>query len=188
MLTVQFNPFPNLSTDRLLLRRITPADANALFVLRSDENMMRYIARPLAKSLEDVVQLIQVMDEGIDKNESINWAITLKETQQFIGTIGFVRMSLVHHRAEVGYMLHPDYQGLGIMHEALHAVINFGFHTMKLHSIEAVIDPANVASAKLLERNHFIKEAHFKENHYFDGQFLDSIHYSLLTPFPIEHS
>ncbi|MDX1939445.1 MAG: GNAT family N-acetyltransferase [Saprospiraceae bacterium] len=182
MLVVNFNSFPILSTERLTLRRILQSDVDDLFVLRRDENIMRYIPRPLAASSEDVIKLIQVIDEGTDNNESINWAITLKKENKLIGTIGFVRMSKENHRAEVGYLLHADYQGKGIMQEALVRVINFGFYDIKLHSIEAVIDPANTASAKLLERNNFIKEAHFKENFFYEGKFLDSIHYGLLTP------
>lgn len=182
MLLVNFNPFPDLLTERLVLRRIVPADAQNLFVLRKDEDMMRFIARTLAKSMNDVMELIEVINNGINQNESINWAITLKEENKLIGTIGFVRMTLVHHRAEVGYMLHQDYQKKGIMQEALISVINYGFNNVKLHSIEAVVDPNNLASAKLLERNNFIKEAHFKENHFFEGEFLDSVYYSLLTP------
>lgn len=183
MLLVNFQPFPILHTERLTLRRIMPADAADLFVLRADENIMRFIPRPLAKSTEDVIDLIKIIDEGIDNNNLINWAISLKEVNKLIGTIGFVRMSLANHRAEVGYMLHPQYHGQGIMQEALIAVINYGFHDMKLHSIEAIIDPENTASEKLLERNNFMKEAYFKENCFFEGKFSDSVHYSLLNTF-----
>ena len=182
MLLVNFQPFPILQTQRLNLRRITPADSADLFVLRADPDIMRFIPRPLAKTTADVLQLIQTIDDGTDRNETINWAIALQADNNLIGTIGFVRMSLASHRAEVGYLLHPQYHGQGIMQEALIAVINFGFHDMKLHSIEAVIDPENTASAKLLERNNFVKEAYFKENCFFEGKFLDSVHYSLLAP------
>lgn len=180
MLPVNFNPFPNLTSERLLLRRITPTDADDLFVLRADANIMRFIPRPLATSLDDVLQLIQNIDDSIHQNESITWGITFKNESKLIGTIGFVRMAKERHRAEVGYLLHKNYQGRGIMQEALVAVLNYGFNDMKLHSIEAIIDPENTASEKLLKRNNFVKEAHFKENCFFEGRFLDSIHYSLL--------
>ncbi|MFN7117999.1 MAG: GNAT family N-acetyltransferase [Saprospiraceae bacterium] len=182
MLVTNFNPFPVLETERLLLRRITPDDADDLFILRADENIMRFIPRPLANTREDVLELIQTFDAGINHNELINWAITFREINRLIGTIGFIRMQKENYRAEVGYMLHFDYQRKGVMQEALAVVIKFGFQAMQLHSIEAVIDPENIASAKLLERNHFIKEGHFKENCYFNDKFRDSVHYSLLTP------
>ena len=182
MLIVNFNPFPILYTERLILRRILHSDVDDLFLLRADKEIMRYIPRPLATSNEDIIKLIQIIDEGTDNNERINWAITLKNENKLIGTIGYVRMNKEDYRAEVGYLLHAEYQGKGIMQEALASVIDFGFYDMKLHSIEAVIDPDNIASAKLLERNNFVKEAHFKENFFYEGKFLDSIHYGLLTP------
>jgi ribosomal-protein-alanine N-acetyltransferase len=87
-----------------------------------------------------------------------------------------------HYRGEVGYVLLPEYQGKGIMHEALGAVIAYGFDVMKLHSIEANTNPNNTPSHKLLERHGFVREAYFKENYYYNGKFLDSAIYSLITP------
>jgi len=51
---------------------------------------------------------------------------------------------------------------------------------MKLHSIEANVNPLNEKSKKVLERVGFKKEAYFRENYLFDGKFLDSVIYSLL--------
>ncbi len=81
----------------------------------------------------------------------------------------------------VGYELHPDFWNRGIMQESLVAIINYGFQDMKLHSIEAVINPDNAATIKLLERNHFVKEAHFKENFFHKNSFQDTVIYSLLN-------
>ena len=78
-------------------------------------------------------------------------------------------------------MLLPEYHGKGIVSEAVKEAVNYGFQVMKLHSIEAIIDPDNHASAKVLEKNGFIKEAHLKENEFFDGRFLDSVIYSILN-------
>ena len=66
------------------------------------------------------------------------------------------------------------------MSEAIEKVIQFGFNNMKLHSIEANINPDNLASAQLLKKFKFVKEAYFKENYFFNGKFLDSEIYSLL--------
>ncbi len=52
---------------------------------------------------------------------------------------------------------------------------------MKMHALEGVINPNNIASAKVLEKNGFVKEGHFIENEYFDGKFLDSAIYSLVN-------
>ncbi len=180
MLNTYFVTFPILTTDRLVLRQITFDDAEAMFDMRSDPEMMAYIPRPLAKTMEDATALIQSMLDGTEKGESLLWAISYKNDTKLLGTIGYWRLKPEHYRAEVGYLLHRDFWQQGIMHEALQAVLAFGFKDMNCHSIEAIIDPENVASARLLEKCGFVKEAHFKENCFFEGKFLDSLVYSRL--------
>ncbi|MEO6328855.1 MAG: GNAT family protein [Ginsengibacter sp.] len=99
-----------------------------------------------------------------------------------IGTICFWNINKEHYRSEIGYALHPGYQGKGIMQQALIAVLDYGFKTMKLHSIEANVNPCNISSINLLERNNFIREGYFKENFCYDGKFSDSAIYSLIAP------
>jgi [ribosomal protein S5]-alanine N-acetyltransferase len=182
MLQINFNTFPLLSTEKLVLRQTISNDESELFALRSDKRVMKYIDRPLAESIADATEMIQKINEDLNNNAGITWAITLKSDLKLIGTIGYWRIFKEHYRAEIGYLLHPDHQGKGIMQEALTAVLDYGFTVMKLHSVEANINPDNAASMKLLERNKFIKEAYFKENFYYNGKFLDSVIYSLLTP------
>ena len=180
MLQVNFASFPTLTTERLTLRQMSRADAPALFILRADPEVMKYIPRPLAQSLDDVVEYIDKVNEMVGRHELINWGVTLRDDSQIIGTIGYVGIKPEHYCAEVGYMLRPDLQGTGLMQEALTAVLDYGFQTLHLHSVEALIDPDNMASACLLERNRFVKEGHFKENEFWDGKFLDTVYYSLL--------
>ncbi|GAB3274593.1 GNAT family N-acetyltransferase [Larkinella harenae] len=182
MLTVNFTPFPTLETARLTLRELTVADQHDLFALRSNPTLMRFIARPLAKTVADAALLIENFESASRQNERITWGIAMKTSPQIIGTIGFVKILKEDERAEVGYLLHPDHHGTGLMQEALQVVIDYGFQTMKLHSIEAVIAPENAASARLLERNGFRKEGHFRENICFEGRFLDSVYYARLVP------
>ncbi len=181
MLDLNFTPFPNLETDRLILRRVSAEDVLEIFALRSDKEVMKYIPRPLVKTMEDAMAHIVMIDEKIESNEGINWAITLKDSPKLIGIIGHYRIKPEHFRAEIGYMLLPEYQGQGILSEAIKEVVNYGFEVMKLHSIEAIIDPENHASEKVLQKNGFVKEAHLKENEYYDGRFLDTVIYSKLV-------
>jgi ribosomal-protein-alanine N-acetyltransferase len=116
----------------------------------------------------------------LQSQEGIVWAITLSQQPQMIGTIGYYRSQHQNHRSEIGYELHPNFWGQGIVTEAMRAALDYGFDQMKLHSVEADIDPANLRSARVLDRNHFVKEAHFRENCFFEGRFLDTAIYSLL--------
>ncbi len=180
MLTPNFNPFPTITNERLLLRKIELSDAKDLFILRSDERMMKYLDRPRAQTIEDAEKLIQVFEDNRIKNEGINWGITLKGDSRLLGTICFWKLQLENERSEIGYMLHADFHQKGIMQEAMTAVLNYGFTDLKLHSVEANVNPENIASIKLLEKNNFVREAYFRENYFYDGKFLDSAIYSLL--------
>jgi ribosomal-protein-alanine N-acetyltransferase len=181
MLTLQFHPFPTLTTNRLILRVITEKDVPEIFRLRSNENVMRYIDRPRPQTAEEALIYINAIINALKNNEGITWAISFKHSDQLIGTIGFWRIDKENHRAEIGYMLDDAFQRQGIMQEALNAVLDYGFNVMHLHSVEANINPLNNASKNILEKNSFVHEAHFRENYYYNGKFLDSYVYSLLS-------
>lgn len=183
MLDINFTPFPNLETERLYLRRVVNEDVNEIFSLRSDKETMKYIPRPLVKTTEDALAHIAMIDEKIENNEGINWAITLKNDPKLIGLIGHYRIKPEHFRAEIGYMLLPEYHGKGIITEAIQETVKYGFEIMKLHSIEAIIDPENLASESVLQKSGFVKEAHLKENEYYEGRFLDTVIYSILNKY-----
>lgn len=182
MLDINFKLFPLLSTVRLNLRQARLDDAYALFGLRSDPRVMEFMDKPLMVSLDEAGEMIRKIQTEFDANESITWAISLKDQKEMIGTIGFWKIIKEHHRAEIGYLLHPDYWGKGLMQEALMPVLDYGFRVIRLHSVEANVNTGNAVSMRFLEKNGFVREAHFKENYYFNGQFLDSFIYSKLTP------
>jgi ribosomal-protein-alanine N-acetyltransferase len=182
MLKIDLSPFPVIETERLLLRKISLADELPFFEIRSDEQAMKYIDRPRAKSPEDAVFLINMMLDLIARNQGLTWAITRKEDPVLIGTMHLWKIDPEHHRAEIGYMLNTREHRKGYMQEAILPVIRFGFSNLKLHSIEACVNPANQASIALLEKNGFVREAYFKENYFFQGKFLDTAIYSLITP------
>jgi [ribosomal protein S5]-alanine N-acetyltransferase len=181
MLSFNFHPFPTLETERLQLRRITETDINEVFYLRSNEQVMKYLDRLPAKDLNEAMLHFKDVNQDIEANKSITWAICLRGENKMIGYIGVWRMLMEHHRGEIGYVLHPSYWNKGFMREAISAVITYAFETMHLHSLEAIINPENGASAKVLEKQGFIKEGHFKENYFFNGQFLDSVVFSLIN-------
>ena len=180
MLNLSFKPFPLIETERLRLRKISRKDVNEIFFLRSDKRVLHYLDKAPAKTKKDAYDFIKIVHDAEKNVDGITWGITLKNIEKIIGTIGFWRMQKEHYRAEIGYILHPDYWGKGITQEAITVVIKYGFEVMKLHSIEANVNPDNAASIRLLEKNGFVREAYFKENYYFDGKFLDSAIYSLI--------
>jgi len=181
MLEINFDPFPVLETERLIMRRATLEDAQDYFALRSNVEAMKHISKPLQTSVEETKALIYKINEMINFNDGIGWAICLKNNSKMIGTISFHKIYKEHYRAEIGYMLHPDYWKLGIITEAARKIIDYGFNVLNFHSIEAHIDPANLGSAKVLQKLNFIREAYFRENYFYNGQFTDTAVFSLLN-------
>lgn len=180
MLELNFKPFPIIETERLVLREITKKDADRFFLLRSNKDAMRYIDKPLAESVDEIKSFIKYIEQKRKDNEAISWGVTLKDKGELIGTISYHSIQKENYRAELGYMLLPEYWHKGLISEAIPKVIDYGFNNMKLHSIEANINPDHNVSRKVLEKFKFKKEAHFKENHFFNGKFYDTEIYSLL--------
>jgi ribosomal-protein-alanine N-acetyltransferase len=184
MLYLNFNPFPVLQTKRLLLRQLMPTDVNEIFFLRSDERVMQYIDRPRAQHTDEAVTYIEQINAFAKNNKSIMWAIALHENPTLIGTICFWNINSEDDRGEIGYVLHPDFHRKGIMNEAMEEILKYGFHVMRFHSVAATVNPANEASIRLLEKNKFIREAYFRENYFYNGRYMDTAIYGLLTKLP----
>ena len=181
-LDVNFTPFPVLHTERLLLRKLELTDADDLLFLRSDPAIMKHLDREPLHSVGEAALFIKRILDSLDRNEGITWGISLKDDSRLIGTIGFWRLVKEHFRAEIGYLLHPDYWGQGLVSEAINTIMDYGFTVMKLHSVEANVNPANKASVRALEKTGFVQEAYFRENYFYKGRFLDTLIFSKLAP------
>jgi ribosomal-protein-alanine N-acetyltransferase len=181
MLTFNFDPFPVLRTDRLILDRAVESDAHEVYLLRSNDAVMKYVERPRPSNDRDALEAMLFLDRRIDAHEAIAWAIRMKHEPRLIGVIGYWRTKPEHHRAEVGYMIMPEFWGKGYTHEALKAVLDYGFNSMKLHSVEADINPDNIASKNLLLKCGFQSEAFYRENYFWQGKFYNSEIFGLLA-------
>lgn len=181
MIVLNFSPFPELKTQRLLLRKLEGTDANEIFFLRSNEKVLRYLGKEPAKTIAEAEEFISKINKAVDENDSVLWGITyLNDPSIIIGTICLWNFKKENYRSEIGYLLHPDHWRKGIMKEAINSVVDYGFYVLGLHSIEALLSPENIASSSVLESTGFVKEAHLKESFYFNGKFTDTAIYSRL--------
>ena len=175
-----FEEFPKLESERLIYRSFHETDALKLFELRSDEKVMNYMDVYKHQSVEDATKMIEGINSSFAEKKGVNWVLEEKSSKRFIGYFGFWRLMKDHCRAEIGYVLSPDFWRKGYMSETMNTLADFGFNKLGLHSIEANVNPKNKSSIKLLEKSGFKKEAHFRENYFFNGRYLDSIIYCLL--------
>lgn len=155
---MKFIPFPEIKTERLFLRKIEQSDCDVILFLRSDATVTKFIERPenrKTKNIADAIKFIKQLNEYLETNKSITWGITLKNNSKITGTICLWNFSKNNKTAEVGYDLDPEFQGKGIMNEALKMVVEFGFNELRLHKIEAFTHNENENSKKLLKKNGF---------------------------------
>ena len=157
MIPKRFTPFPVLTTERLTLRALTMEDAAAIFTLRSDVDINRYLDRKPSASIDDARNFIGNILKGIAADTFIYWVITLTDSKKLLGTICLFNFSEENKQCEIGYELRTDYQGQGIMKEAAIRVVDYVFDTLGLQKMEACTHKDNLSSTKLLEVLHFRK-------------------------------
>ena len=134
-----------IETARLRLRIFRTEDADALYRIYSDSQVMRYI-RNGQRTAEQVQQEIAGMMHSWEQQPWGQWAIICKENAALIGMAGF------GHEADVGYILDQAYWGRGIATEALRACLRYGFEHLRLEIIGAGALRANSASLRVIEK------------------------------------
>lgn len=173
--------FPILETERLTLRQVTQEDASNLLAYLSDVDVMKYYGLEPFKSINDAFDEISWYKSIFEKGTGIRWGISLKKGQdEIIGSCGFLNRVAQHYRAELGFELSKEHWGKGIASEAIKTVICYGFEQMDLQRIEALIEPPNIPSQNVVERQGFIREGLLRNYEYTCGKFDDLYMYSLL--------
>ena len=147
-----FSHIPPLETDRLLLRAIRVSDAADMFDYARRPEVTRYLLWNPHPDVRYTKRYLEYLATRYRMGMFYDWALILKAEKRMIGTCGFVRFDCPHNSAEIGYVLHPDYHGKGLMAEAARAVMDFGFSTLDLHRIEARYMVGNDPSRRLMER------------------------------------
>ena len=171
--------FEQLATPRLILRKLTPEAYGYLYANFDDNYLMQFLgmdAGAVGKEKEKYNQGLTSYNRTL-----VNFQLIEKDSGRIIGACGFHTWSPQHFRAEIGYHLNDDAdKRKGYMSEAVYAVLAYGFDEMKLHRVEALADPDNVPSIKIIEKFNFTFEATLREHYNVDGIMEDSVMYSLL--------
>ncbi|MEF2966178.1 GNAT family N-acetyltransferase [Paenibacillus sp. M1] len=172
---------PVLESERLRLRRMDRGDARELHRYWSDPEVTKYMNIPPFSSVEDTCEMIDLLNGLAESEDALRWGIELKESGRLIGSCGFNVWELAGaYRGEIGYDLGRKYWGRGYMSEALRMVLAFGYGTMGLNRIEALVDPRNAASRSLLRSFGFREEGLLREYQKTEIGFVDLLMYALL--------
>lgn len=169
-----------IETPRLLLRELNPDVFRQAMSTLSDEEQVKFFGYSSVDQLEKEKKF---HEEGITMygKSILYFHLIEKSSGKVFGWCGFHTWYTRHSRAELGYVITDEsMRGKGFMKEALPAVIQYGFETMKLHRIEALTSTTNEVSIGLLKSVGFVYEGLLREHYLKEGKMEDSIMFSLL--------
>lgn len=170
-----------LKTERLILRRFEIEDAAQMFNnWSSDEQVARYMRWGAHKDINDTKTVLIKRIEKYNDIKTYLWAITLKETNEPIGSIGLICSNEYDMCAKVAYCLGRSYWGKGIAAEALREVIRFGFLKVNLNRIEAYHSINNYASGKVMQKAGMKFEGRLRQKYRSHNGFQDCDMYAIL--------
>ena len=165
--------FPVLSTKRLTLRAASPKDVGEFQALLSIPEVTRYSNWPDAPAKAQVERSLRWMAKVHASGKGCAWIIEVAGSKGIAGAIRFNSFEKKWRCGEIGYELHPDHWGKGLMTEAVRAVVACGHQTFRLNRIDAWTLPGNGASDRVLEKSGFRHEGTLRQKAWFKGAFHD---------------
>jgi [ribosomal protein S5]-alanine N-acetyltransferase len=166
--------FPELRSDRLMLRRITVNDKVKVFEGLSNKDVIRYygVSYDTLDSIQEQMDWYEYLE---DSGTGLWWAITDDKDGTFYGACGLSDIDFEHLKAEVGIWILPEYWGKGLMSEASKLMLHYGFNRINLHRLEGTVEAGNEVALKAFQKLGFLLEGTMRESEIKDGKFI-SIH------------
>ena len=151
-----------IQTPRLILRELLPEDAEQMYELNSDPEVIQFTGDDPYLSVEDARNSILNYDQYRNYNRG-RLAMIRKESNEFLGWCG-LKYIKENDETDLGFRLHKKYWNQGFATEAGRACLNYGFDTLDLPVIIAHAMNENKASIHVLEKlgMKFKKEFDFK--------------------------
>ncbi len=165
-----------LVTKRLILRQLKLTDLEDLYDYAKNEKIGPMAGWPRHKSIETTYKILKML---IKEDET--WAITLKNEDRLIGTIGLTANDIfqaLNNTKELGFVLRESYWGKGIVKEAADAVINYGFVDLELGEIICGHYPYNKQSQRVIEKLNF-KYINTEVKEDYKGDPIDVMYYKI---------
>jgi ribosomal-protein-alanine N-acetyltransferase len=172
-------------TKRLILRRFRTEDAGPMFRnWANDSDVCRYITWSEHGNIEVTRTVVDQFVNSYDFEKVYIWAMEYRELSEPIGSISTVLMSEVSEWCEVGYCMGKSWWNMGLMSEALAAVMDYLFREVGFHRIQARHDVDNPASGRVMQKcgmqfEGILREAKLQR----EGRFSDLALYGAVSPY-----
>jgi RimJ/RimL family protein N-acetyltransferase len=168
-------------TERMLLRPYAFEDFDAFHDLHSREEVARYLPWPTrdeaaSRRALGRHQTVSLVEDG----DSATLAAFDRAQGRLVGEFIVILRSVEHRGGEIGYVLHPDFQGRGLATEGARHLLRLAFGPLDLRRVVARLDARNTASAAVLTRLGMRHEARLVENECFKGEWSDEDRFAIL--------
>jgi RimJ/RimL family protein N-acetyltransferase len=141
-----------LDTQRLVLRRLEPADAGFILELTNDPDWLRHIGDRGIRSLDDARRYITDGPCAMYERHGFSlYLVGLRESGTLIGLCGLIKRDWLDE-VDIGFAFLPAFRGRGYALEAAAATLDYGRTTLGLHRVAAIVSPGNADSLQLLSR------------------------------------
>lgn len=166
-----FKNMPELTTQRLRLRKIEISDVDDVFEYASDPAVSEFLLWHPHEKREYTKSYICYLERLYKKGKFYDWGIEYQG--KMIGTVGFTKINKRKNCAEIGYVLNRSFWGKGIGLDAVNALLKYGFCVLKLDKIDAVIMSENKRSEALLLKCNFAHEYSSDNKMLIKGEYRD---------------
>ncbi len=176
--------FPDqIETERLILRSTRPGDGKALrqSVLESQSYLKHWMAWAVEiPDEEGYEKMVRENHVAFISRTNLMLVIISKENGKMIGGTGFHNLNWDVPSFEIGYWLNPNYTGRGYVTEAVNALTDFAFNTLKAKRVEIQCDADNVRSAAVAERAGYTLDGTLKHHrrHHITKELSNTLIYS----------
>lgn len=168
-----------LQTERLELRPPTAKDIPNIIQYAGDRRISDMVLNiPHPYDEQDAIFWINLNNQDRKHNLGHTFGIFLQGSDEMIGAIG-IKINLEHNRGALGYWLAVPHWNKGYMTEAAKAMLDFGFHHLKINKILATHLVENPASGQVMIKNGMIKEGVLKDHFKKGDTYLSVVQYRL---------
>ena len=173
-----FSKIPVIKTERFFLRKISYEDTDDMYEYSCEARTSEYLLWSPHPERFYTYEYIRSLQNAYKHGEFYDWAIICRDSGKMIGTVGYSEIYFEDDRAEVGYVINPEYWGRGVATECLSAITAFGFERLGFHRLEARIMVGNDASMRVAEKCGYAFEGVHKDMLLVKGEYRDIAFYA----------
>jgi len=171
-----------LETERLVLRRFVNSDVEDMYgSWCSDPKVTTYMTWQPHGDISVTREYLLGILRDYDREDCYHWAIELKESGRVVGSIGVGRHNDAPRSVTIGYCLGSAWWNRGYMTEALRALIQFFFEQVGAKRVEALHDPRNPGSGRVMQKAGMTYEGTLRQSGTNNQGICDEAYYAILA-------